>query len=354
MSMKGSALCLLMILLSMMLPFGSAVFAGEESATVKDKAIDSLHYKKGITLLSERRFSDAVQEFEAAAKENPKSADVHYRLALSLIMNSLQQNSSIPARAVEELEKVISNNPGYRNAYLLLAMYHYSRCADEKNLSNAISCYDKFITLAPGDDSSSASQVEFAKTRKAELASLLEQARPLMKAVEKNGSDTKLLSELGEMFFSHYAFIQAEEMFRKALEISPEDGRASLGIARVLFEKYMIEKLEATGSGAQDRRKNNAENAQKEIAGLAMKRNLDFAKLHEPELQQVLGCCATALSSSHPLGEAFLYRGMVYDELGEDDKACENYRNFLTHSENAKAVDVGYAKKRIEELTKKK
>ncbi len=108
-------------------------------AIVQVSPIAKDHWKKGNSFFESSKFEDALQEFEAAIKIDPKYADAYFNRALTeRVMNRFQE-----ARA--DLEKVIELQPTSADAPLLIG-----DMAESKNdLLGARYWYEKSLSNNP-------------------------------------------------------------------------------------------------------------------------------------------------------------------------------------------------------------
>ncbi len=89
-----------------------------------------LYYKRGNTFYFEKKFKDAIGDFETAILLNPKQALYHYKCSESLIsMDSTNSNQT-----KEHLIKALEIKPDYPEASYLLAKYYLARQEYEKSI----------------------------------------------------------------------------------------------------------------------------------------------------------------------------------------------------------------------------
>jgi tetratricopeptide (TPR) repeat protein len=89
-----------------------------------------LYYKRGNTFYFEKKYKDAILDFETAIALNPKQALYHYKCSESLIsMDSTNSN-----KTKEHLVKALEIKPDYPEASYLLAKYYLARQEYDKSI----------------------------------------------------------------------------------------------------------------------------------------------------------------------------------------------------------------------------
>ena len=93
--------------------FDDAAASCQKAISLDPKDPDK-HYNLGLAEMARRRFPEAVQAFDIAARARPNSLDENYHLALALVLDGDEE------RAHQQLTKVLRIAPKFKPAQDLL------------------------------------------------------------------------------------------------------------------------------------------------------------------------------------------------------------------------------------------
>jgi tetratricopeptide (TPR) repeat protein len=179
---------------------------------------------------------DQIINAKAEAQAHPNSAEAHYRL--SIVYRKLWLN---PTEAVKELEKAISLNPNYAEAYFELGestKYSDKRKAEESyrkaiqikaDFAEAYGSLGKLLTLSSREETNR------------------EVVEILQKAIQLKPDNAKAYGDLGDAYISLRQYEDAIQAYKRAIQLDPEvakDSTSDLRRLLIQLERY-AEAIEA-------------------------------------------------------------------------------------------------------------
>jgi tetratricopeptide (TPR) repeat protein len=189
------------------------------------------YLKKGQDYLKVSKLNDAIVELRNAVKADPRSAEARVELAMALLRRGDGKGGyNELVRAVDLKPDLIKAR--YQLALLLLQMRQIGRAKEHLEI------------LRQHDRNSFASRYLAAKIALVER--LPDKAlTELMAITEADPEKAFIYVDIGVVYFAAKNFRSAEEMFRKALEISPKLASARVGLAQLYVYTGNQEKAEA-------------------------------------------------------------------------------------------------------------
>jgi tetratricopeptide (TPR) repeat protein len=183
-----------------------------------------------------RRISDAVLEAQNIIQKDPANLParrllvrVYLRTLGDLTSSSAQQQTA--TRAVEQLEQIRRLDPNDAQSALWLARIYRMR----GEISKAETVLRDLLSRNPNDAAAAEqiAQLLLEENRSREAVTLLE-------GVIQRAPTGRLLDLLGGSYLQTHDFPNAEQAFRKAMELEPEDPAHQRGLAQALAgeEKY--------------------------------------------------------------------------------------------------------------------
>lgn len=199
------------------------------------------HYTKGILLLTEEKYRDAVKELRRAVHEDFKFADAHAKLA-----EAYSSLGTIEGRrqAVEEYRTAIRYDPDNADYYLALGKVHVAQTFDRY----AQECFRKCIEIDPNKGEAYL-QRGLVYTRRwltwRQYQDDLERAfDSFLEAYNRGSTERDLLYHLGRVAIEREELDLAMEVLGLVLERDPGDTDARLLYALALQEKGNLKEAE--------------------------------------------------------------------------------------------------------------
>ena len=184
----------------------------------QERSEPDAHKDKGMAYKHERRFPEAIAEFEQALEENP---DDHFALThlahIYLQQGNLDESSHI-------IDRALKANPGNPFAHSVRGEILFK----EGNMEEAASVFEEILNLKPDDKyAHSKLGVIYRMQGKAEQAiSVLE------RGLEIDPDDPSLHHALGDVYARSGKDEEAIGEYQKAVELDPEDDYAFREIGR--------------------------------------------------------------------------------------------------------------------------
>ena len=186
-----------------------------------------------------RNFQEATNYFERALEQSPEFADAHYYLGMVYIELNLKE------KAINEYKEALNINPRYdaaKHAFNQL-MKTIDQDAQEKDIENA-------RVLHPEENNESRqANIRFHLGNALLQKSLFQEALMEYKeAVRLRPNYPDIRNKLGELYMKTNMFNLAEEEFKLALKINPRYISALLNLAETyrLHSEQMLEQAENT------------------------------------------------------------------------------------------------------------
>lgn len=244
-----------------------AAFAEAEKLTPNDP---EPHLSAGLLLEKQSKFDEAIREYQAAAKLDPK--------------------------ATEPIT-------GMANIY-----------STQKNYSGAESQLRKLLAIDPGNTNA---RIQLGRVLAAEGKS--EEAAEFLTADKSGSNDPRAALELGTMLVKAGKYAEAEQQFRVAVEEMPQDAEAHFALGSVLMEQKKY--------GESQHELLLAANIKPDLAGVYGNLAVVAAGNKNYELSiRALDERAKYLPESPA---TYFLRATSYDNLKVTKKAIENYQRFL-------------------------
>jgi tetratricopeptide (TPR) repeat protein len=202
---------------------GAALEKAQVLAKLRPREADA-HLLLGVALTASDKFEDAIKEFDAAAKIDPKLATLRTNRALALI--GLKK----PAEAEAELLKAVQEAPDDVRPVTALADFYLG---DEKTYDKALTYANKAESMAPNSPA--------AKL----LAARVEKRRKNYQTAIKSIQDAiKMAPNWGEAYYALGSTLEesgdktnAEKAYRKLVELQPKNPGSLLTLASFLADQ---------------------------------------------------------------------------------------------------------------------
>jgi tetratricopeptide (TPR) repeat protein len=200
--------------------------AGEQDAreAIAVNPQDGFGYVQlGNLRLSQARYSEAIPAYQDALKHNPNSLDSLRGLVSAYIAGKE------PDKAISAVKAQIAATPANSAFYALLGavLFH-----GKKDLNSAQTAFEKSTSLDPHN---SAAWMELCEVQAAK-GHLNQAIAANEQALAANPGRTDLLILLGNLYESNSDRDHAQQAYRGALAIHPQDPIASLGLVRTMLQ----------------------------------------------------------------------------------------------------------------------
>jgi cellulose synthase operon protein C len=171
---------------------------------------------------SQKKFPEAQKNFELALQKNPRSSEgLSGEMRLLLI-------EKLPARALARIQSQIVLVPDYAPFYVLLGQLQLS----QKDLTGAEQSLRKAFSI----DSNSSDAI-FLLAQVQQQNGALDDAKASFELLrQKNPRDPRAYSFLGMIDEAQHDWQQAEDQYKKALDIDPANAIAANNLAYMLLE----------------------------------------------------------------------------------------------------------------------
>jgi tetratricopeptide (TPR) repeat protein len=183
-----------------------------------------------------RRVRDAVLEAQSLIQKDPANVSAR-KLLVRIYLRSLNDSTGstgqqdLATRAVEQLEQILRLDPKDEESALWLARL-YRLHGDASKAENVL---HGLLSRNPNDETVAGQEAEL----------LLEQNRPqeaisLLEGIVKRAPSGHLADTLGDAYSQLHDFANAEQAYRKAIELEPDEPDHYRGLAQALAsqEKY--------------------------------------------------------------------------------------------------------------------
>jgi len=269
--------------------------------------------------LRNRDRARAVEQLEAIIRDNPTDAQAYYYLG------SIAVDAKNQAQAVDYFTKTLLLDPDYEQAYYDLAAAQVGLNKNSEALATLEKARQKFSQTFLMEYMSGVAwsrQKEYTNAlRHLTAAEIIGQAR-----------DPRRLNELfffefGTTFERAGDFVQAEKYFEKCLALSPDFAEAQNYLGYMLADRG--EKL--------DRARELIEKALKaEPKSAAYLDSMGWVLFRLNRPQEGLEYILKALEASDPGGDAEIYNhlGDIYAALGQSDKARDAWQKSISIEPN--------------------
>jgi putative PEP-CTERM system TPR-repeat lipoprotein len=182
------------------------------------------YYQLGLTYLAAGDRPSAISALTKATELNPKHAGAELRLA---DLWALRGNSSLIADAHKRAQAVVSAFPGNVDALNTLALTELRLGKPEEAMMHL----EQALARAPGGLASSA-LVMRAKLSKGDVKGAED---ALLACVRQSPQSADAALVLGRFYLVVHKPSEAEQQFRRAIQIDPHDGRAWMDLGMSLF-----------------------------------------------------------------------------------------------------------------------
>jgi tetratricopeptide (TPR) repeat protein len=302
---------------------------GQSTGEGNPSALAILYEQLGRTYREQERYPAAISTFEEMAKLGP---DAHRR-AQMLLIDTYRESHDID-RAIAETKKALEQSPKDQSLTVTLAML-YGEKTDTTTATKLLTA------LLHGNDSDQEIYLD--------LAQVLERGRKyaeaeesVQKAAQMSRSDQEQESAafmLGAIYERQKKFDLAEEQFRKALAVNPNNASVLNYYGYMLADRGMrLEEATAMIQRAVTQEPNNG--AYLDSLGWAYYKQNKFAEAEE-NLRR-----AASRSGHDPTVLGHL--GDVYMKLGQTERAAELWERAL--SEWQRALPADYEAEKANEL----
>jgi tetratricopeptide (TPR) repeat protein len=171
---------------------------------------------------AQKKFPEAQKNFELALQKNPRSSE-----GLSGEMRLLLLEK-LPARALARIQSQIALAPDYAPFYVLLGQLQLS----QKDLTGSEQSLRKATSIDPNS-----SDAIFLLAQVQQQKGSLDDAKASFELLrQKNPRDPRAYSFLGMIDEAQHDWQQAEEQYKKALDIDPSNAIAANNLAYMLLE----------------------------------------------------------------------------------------------------------------------
>ena len=277
-----------------------------------------LYYKRGNTFYYEKRYKDAVSDFEAAIELNPKQPLYHFRCAETWV----SMDSANAEKTKFHLTQALSLKPDYHEASALLAKYYLAR----QQYPEAIKLYDALIEQPDFADAAfvmlSISYKEQKDTIKAEA--IIDRALTVNpenfdavmqkvlilnhrndpqtvawanKAVRMNEFSDEALYTLGLIAQKQLKFADATGYYERVIKVNPNHVYAhyNLAVIQSLFDNY----------------------------------------------DECIDWCDKVIDLNPNFEKAYALKGFAYEKMGNKKAALQEYKAALSINPNAELAKEG-------------
>ena len=188
------------------------------------------HYMQGALLENDRKYDDAIKEYQQALQSDPDSSEILAKLAYLYVQTNRM------SEAVEDAEKAIEKNPDNKEAYRMLGQIYlekvYSRDASKEDIEKALEQFKQVYRLDPQDDANllALGQLYLQSNQPNDAAQMLGQY------LEQNPDSPSAVMSLSNAFQQLNKPAEALKVLLKFLETDP-DNQYVLQLAADLYEK---------------------------------------------------------------------------------------------------------------------
>jgi tetratricopeptide (TPR) repeat protein len=180
--------------------------------------------------MNKEQYEQAIEYWQKALEIDPNTPGIHYNIALALMGQNKQE------QAIEELEKGIRIFPGSGSSYFLLGQLYLQ----QKEYEKAGKSYEKAIEIEPNNtnayyglftlstrlkqrDKARKYMAIFKKLKAEDMKVLKDRNTAVVDLIDmqKGAAETYLLA--GQMYQTGGNFQKAEELYKKAATLNPEN-----------------------------------------------------------------------------------------------------------------------------------
>lgn len=324
---------------------------------IDSKQMDLGHNCMGNALLSWKRATVAIDEFQATIKQSPNNADAYLGLGNSYRMSEKQPE------AIEAYKKTIDLDPNNGVAYLGLGLISIAKGDQKKGLDYL----RKGITVDPdcsivhynlgkvlGDTSEGLSELKKAVIIRPRWSSALielgdallrtkqyeEGVLYLKEAVKIEPTQSSAWVSLGEGLYKLGNYVEADSAVRKAISLAKTLSNAYLVLGEVLMAQSNYEEAENQLKLAIDY---GAQNAPAYFKMGELMRNLDRKTVAISYLEK-----SSQIDPQFAAPEVIL--GDIYFERRNWDEAKMHYDE-ANRRKNVDYIDTNHLKQRLEQLS---
>ncbi|MGH9712711.1 MAG: tetratricopeptide repeat protein [Candidatus Acidiferrales bacterium] len=306
--------------------------AGIKSQTTNEgnpSALAILYEQLGRTYREQENYPAAIHTFEEMAKLGPEAQ----RRAQMLLIDTYRESHDID-RAITETKKALEQNPKDQSLTVTLAML-YGEKADTTTATKLLTA------LIQGNDSDQEIYLDLAQVqeRGRKYAEAEEYARKAEQISRDAGEQESTAFMLGAIYERQKKFDLAEEQFRKALSLNPNNAAVLNYYGYMLADRGVrLDEATAMIQRAVTQEPNNG--AYLDSLGWAYYKENKYAEAEE-NLRR-----AASRSSHDPTVLGHL--GDVYMKLGQTERAAELWERAI--SEWQRALPADYEADKVNEL----
>lgn len=255
----------------------------------------------------QRDFSSAIAAYQKVIALDPKSADAHFRLGL------VYQRTQRFAEAATSLEKAVELNIDNRDVFFFLAQVY----EELKDFEKASSAYEKYLSLKPANPWMGYMRLGLSRM---ELQQYDRAISAFQEALIEQPQDIKLNYSLAQAYQKAGMLEQAEEAFKKLIQLNPEDAKSYYGIILKMYDD--AGKFEKAIDSA------------KKIIELEPKSemavyNLGIMYLKLKRYEEAIDSFKKALEIKPDFDYAYFQLGTAYQNLKNNKEAVEAFKKFV-------------------------
>jgi tetratricopeptide (TPR) repeat protein len=185
------------------------------------------HYGLGNVLRMQARFDEAIAEYRASLRREPRHAQAHINLA-----NALAHQKHFD-EAIAHYRLVLQSRPDHFETLNNLA----NTLVAQGRLEEAIPIYERVLKLRPGSEAVQ-QNLDFARARQRQLDEFVVRCQR-MQAIDPQ--DAAAHVEQARKYLGEGHFEEAATLCRHALRIKPGDFTAQRSLGLILFQQGVLE-----------------------------------------------------------------------------------------------------------------
>ena len=288
---------------------GSADLAASEYAALiaADSAFIAARYQLGLLHYEQKRYPEALEQFNAVVDLNPGDYLSHYYMSSSLI-NLAQVDSARPY-----LASCISLNPKYTPAITLLASIYYGAGEHQE----ALRLYKSASAQRPQDPELSY-KIGLCYGKLGRIDSALAYTS---RAARRDTANDLYIAQTGYYHLVQERYDSALASYRKAIQIDGENSLYFINMA------YAFSQTKANDSAVAAYEQGVAACRPENIAAIYLR--LGTLHYYRKQYRKALSSYQQALDLQPMNREAQYYVALAYDQLANPQSAIRQYRKYL-------------------------